>query len=87
MKGRGEAIARNKTLYGPEPQREEHMRAYRAEKIISQDGVLELQALPFQAGEVVEAIVLSRREKMYETHTLPLKGKVLRYENPTESVA
>jgi hypothetical protein len=63
------------------------MRADRGEKIVSQDGVLELQALPFQAGEVVEAIVLSRGEKMYETHTLLLEGKVLRYENPPESVA
>lgn len=64
------------------------MRADRGEKIVSQDGVLELQALPLQVGEVVEAIVLSRGEKkMYETHTLPLEGKVLRYENPTESVA
>jgi hypothetical protein len=63
------------------------MRAYRVEKIVSQDGVLELQALPFRAGEVVEVIILSREDKMHEAQYLPLKGKVLRYEKPTEPVA
>jgi hypothetical protein len=56
------------------------MRAYRVEKIVSQDGVLELQALPFRAGEVVEVIILSREDKVRGAHDFPLKGKVLRYE-------
>ena len=63
------------------------MRAYRVEKIISQDGVLELQALPFRAGEVVEVIILSREDKMRAARDFPLQGKVLRYEMPTEPVA
>ncbi len=63
------------------------MRAYRAEKIVSQDGVIELRAVPFRAGEVVEVIILSREDKMPAAHDFPLKGKVLRYEKPTEPVA
>jgi hypothetical protein len=63
------------------------MRAYRVEKIISQHSVLELQALPFRAGEVVEVIILSREDKVRAAHDFPLQGKVLRYEMPTEPVA
>jgi hypothetical protein len=62
------------------------MRAYRVEKIISQDGTLELRALPFRAGEVVEVIILSREDKVYAARDFPLQGKVLRYEMPTEPV-
>ena len=63
------------------------MRAYRVEKIVSEDGVLELRALPFRAGEVVEVIILSREDKVGEAHGFPLKGKVVRYERPTDPVA
>jgi hypothetical protein len=63
------------------------MRAYRVEKIVSQDGALELRALPFRAGEVVEVIVLSREDKTPEAGHFPLQGKVLRYDKPTEPVA
>jgi hypothetical protein len=63
------------------------MRAYRVEKCLSEDGVLELRALPFRAGETVEVIILSREDKVCEAHDSPLKGKVVRYEKPTEPVA
>jgi hypothetical protein len=63
------------------------MRAYRVEQTLSEDGVLELRALPFQAGEIVEVIILSREDKVYETQSFPLQGQVLRYERPTEPVA
>jgi hypothetical protein len=63
------------------------MRAYRVEKCLSEDGVLELRALPFRAGETVEVIILSREDKVSEAHDFPLKGKVVRYEKPTEPVA
>ena len=62
------------------------MRAYRAEKIVSQDGVIELRAVPFRAGEVVEVIILSREDKVRGAHDFPLKGKVLCYDKPTEPV-
>ncbi|MDQ3831870.1 MAG: hypothetical protein M3361_21780 [Candidatus Tectomicrobia bacterium] len=63
------------------------MRAYRVEKTLSEDGVLELRALPFRAGEIVEVIILSREDKVCEAQDFPLKGKVLRYVEPTEPVA
>ena len=63
------------------------MRAYRVEKTLSEDGVLEFRALPFRAGEIVEVIILSREDKMCEAQDFPLRGKVLRYEKPTEPVA
>ena len=63
------------------------MRAYQVEKVVSQNSILELSALPFQPGEVVEVIILSREDKMRETNRYPLKGQVLKYENPTEPVA
>jgi hypothetical protein len=63
------------------------MRAYRVKKVVSQNSLLELYALPFQPGEIVEVIILSREDKMRETNRYPLKGQVLKYENPTEPVA
>ena len=63
------------------------MRAYRLEKVVSKDGGLELKALPFREGEVVEVIILSREVMASEANFKPLKGKVLKYENPTEPVA
>jgi hypothetical protein len=63
------------------------MRAYRIEKTLSEDGALELRALPFRAGEIVEVIILSREDKVCEAQDFPLKGKVLHYEKATEPVA
>ena len=34
------------------------MRAYRLEKVVGQNGVLELKALPFREGEVIESTKL-----------------------------
>jgi len=40
------------------------MRAYRIEKTIGQNGALQLAALPFRAGELVEIIILSREDQV-----------------------
>lgn len=64
------------------------MQAYRVEKVVSKNSALELKALPFKAGEVVEVIILPRNNKINEEDNIySLKGKVLKYENPTGSVA
>jgi hypothetical protein len=63
------------------------MRAYKVETTIPEDGVLELDALPFRAGEAVEVIILSREETKLETARGSLRGKVLHYDRPTEPVA
>ena len=47
------------------------MRAYRVEKTILEDGVLELRALPFRAGEIVEVIILAREERVCATQDFP----------------
>lgn len=62
------------------------MRAYRVEKVVSKDGTVHLEALPFTAGEVVEIIVLANDKKRGNTK-YPLKGTVLRYDDPTKPVA
>jgi len=63
------------------------MRAYRTEKIISQNGALDLKALPFKAGELVEIIILPLENRVNETNSYSLKGKVIKYDQPTEPVA
>lgn len=63
------------------------MRAYKVETTISEDGVLELDALPFRAGEAMEVIILSREESKPETTRGSLRGKVLHYDRSTEPVA
>ena len=63
------------------------MRAYRLETILAEDGTLRLNALPFREGETVEVIVLERQPASTSAGPNPLKGSVLRYDDPTEPVA
>ena len=60
--------------------------AHRVETVISEDGKLTLENLPFFAGQAVEVIVLlSARPVVSTTH--PLRGMVIRYDDPTAPVA
>lgn len=71
------------------------MRAYRIKKMVSDQGKIQLEALPFPSGEIVDVIVLTSAEQ--EPDTLPtekswrtptaLKGSVLDYIDPIEPVA
>lgn len=55
--------------------------AHRTEVVLSEDGKLVLDRLPFRAGQVVEVIVLT-------ASPMPsLRGSVLRYDEPTVPVA
>lgn len=63
------------------------MRAYKVETTIPANGILALDALPFQAGEAVEVIILAREEHGREAMRGSLRGKVRYYERPTEPVA
>lgn len=62
------------------------MQAHRIETTVQQDGKLVIQDIPFQAGEMVEVIILPvlkpRTQDKY-----PLQGTVLEYLNPTEPIA
>ncbi len=61
------------------------MRAYRVEKRVTANGALQLEALPFSAGELVEVIVLAREEQ--RAARSPVRGQVIEYVDPTEPVA
>jgi hypothetical protein len=63
------------------------MEAYRIEKRVIRNGVLELDALPFKEGDLVEVIVLGRNKKVRQSTSSPLQGKVIQYIDPTEPVA
>ncbi|HET6575833.1 MAG TPA: hypothetical protein VFG68_19685 [Fimbriiglobus sp.] len=60
--------------------------AHRTEAVLSEDGKLSLDNLPFRAGQAVEVIVLpAARPDARADH--PLRGTVLRYDRPTDPVA
>lgn len=63
------------------------MRAHRVEAAIERGGTLVLDGLPFDEGEVVEVIVLSRASVARGPDCYPLRGKPVRYTAPTEPVA
>lgn len=71
------------------------MNAHRIETILTEKGTLILRDLPFQEGDAVEVIILKRRiPRQGEAPTsdsnsnpYPLRGKVIRYDNPAEPVA
>ena len=59
--------------------------AHRIEAVLAEDGKLSLERLPFQAGQVVEIIVLPVNRTT--TPSEVLRGTVLRYDRPTDPVA
>ncbi len=59
--------------------------AHRIEVVLSEDGKLSLDRLPFRAGQVVEVIVLPITGPI--TPPQSLRGTVIRYDRPTEPVA
>jgi hypothetical protein len=69
------------------------MQAYRVKKKVSEHGNIQLEALPFAKGEIVEIIVLATSEAekteddAIKSTTRSLKGSVLEYVNPTAPVA
>ena len=63
------------------------MKAYRVNKKIAANGELKLNALPFQEGDEVEVIILSRETDSHSLMSSPLRGKVIEYLDPTEPVA
>ncbi len=59
--------------------------AHRIEVILSEDGKLALEHLPFRAGQTVEVIVLPVSRVVAPSPAL--RGTVLRYDQPTAPVA
>jgi hypothetical protein len=61
--------------------------AHRVETTLQQDGTLTLEHLPFRAGQAVEVIVLPQALGSLSGNQYPLRGKVVRYDQPTDPVA
>jgi hypothetical protein len=59
--------------------------AHRIETVLTEDGKLSLDQLPFRAGQVVEIIVLPVNAPTPPGQTI--KGAVVRYDQPTDPVA
>lgn len=59
--------------------------AHRIEAVLSEDGKLLLDDLPFRAGQAVEVIVLPVSRPAPPVNSL--KGTVVRYDEPTAPVA
>ncbi len=71
------------------------MNAHKVEAVLTKNGTLMLQGLPFQAGDAVEVIILEAKTPQQnmtpssqpEKNLYPIRGKVVRYDDPTEPVA
>ncbi|AFZ33592.1 hypothetical protein Glo7428_5214 (plasmid) [Gloeocapsa sp. PCC 7428] len=71
------------------------MNAHKIETILTEDGTLTLQGLPFHAGDVVEVIILESHMHQHqaparslESNPYPLRDtQPYRYDDPTEPVA
>lgn len=63
-------------------------RAYHTEAVVDEQGAIQVRGLPFVPGETVEVIVLALpRRAAPAPGGRPLRGSVLRYDDPTEPVA
>lgn len=60
---------------------------YHVEVVVPEDGKLHLNDLPFRAGELVEVTVELRKPPSRIENPYPLRGSVVRYDDPTEPVA
>ncbi len=60
------------------------MEAVRIEATVQSNGRVILNDLPFEDGKQVEIIVLDNNGKATEPQVNPLKGSVLRYDDPFE---
>ena len=60
------------------------MKAHRIEATLTENGTLTIKNLPFQAGDVVEVIILERLSGTLNSNPYPLRGTVIRYDDPFE---
>ena len=63
------------------------MQAYSVEKVIDENGIIQLSSLPFSAGDTVQIIVLPSKSSVQERDRPSLKDSVIEYVDPLEPVA
>jgi len=63
------------------------MSTYRVDATLTEDGRITLDDVPFQAGDSVEIIIVSRSSRSTEKAPRPLRGKVIYYDKPTDPIA
>jgi len=62
------------------------MNTYQSTAILTENGKLTLEDLPFQAGDKVKIIVKENHQKQtFIDNENPLRGSILYYEDPFES--
>ncbi len=60
------------------------MQAHRVETTVQPNGKIILENLPFDVGKMVEIIVLETNDKTEQETKNPLRGTLLKYEDPFE---
>lgn len=60
------------------------MKAHRVEVTLTENSALNLEDLPFRAGESVEIIILENQSSQKKVNSHSLKGTVIQYEQPFE---
>ena len=63
------------------------MKVHRIETALTEKGNLSLQNLPFKKGDKVEIIILERSSSKNASASYPLKGTVIRYDDPLAPAA
>jgi hypothetical protein len=72
------------------------MNAHKIQIVLTEDGTLTLQGLPFHAGDAVEVIILETKTSQHQTQHLPQlelnpyplhNTQPYHYDDPTEPVA
>ena len=60
------------------------MKPHRLEITLTENGIFTLKDLPFQAGDFLEIIILERHPRPLDANSYPLRGTVIRYDDPFE---
>ena len=62
------------------------MQAHRTTAIVSENGSLTIDKLPFAAGNPVEVVVFPARRQAPRGERYPLRGTPIQFDDPTEPV-
>lgn len=63
------------------------MQAHRTKAIVSENGSLTIDKLPFPAGKSVEVIVIPANSQSRQGERYPLRDTPIQFDDPTGSVA